>query len=882
MSVSDSDTPFYDDYQLELGGDTSRPIEPPLEITTDSSSVTSQGLATAASNSTRRSRVKSRSAVENGSSRPQARGTRLRNRTAEFVAASARRISYDEMSCSGGSNMSMQSMQSTDTTSSIITALLGSARIAEMPTSSSDEMTEIMVVSDLRLAGLVRVLNSRERRDGIPKEYMKGNTLARRVKELFTFPLDKAPNWFWRPLFEGLVNGGANLNTMVAPPTGAQPMPIITWLCQWQSMQKIFYWKGNADVLSLALAAGANPNAEMSNGSTPIFFAVKYGCVDTVKLLIKYGADITVKDKKGRSCLWNALERPIPEVITYLLKEGGLSADEAFPYRRKQGRRKTGYQTAIDYLFAAQLSLSFDEANNPEYPWSWQVLGVPTEESIALAMIEFGKRGATFSANDITLELISFVLRGDDPNRRRNRYPKYEEAKVRLQHLAHLMVGRWLPEQVKQEMMKQEQTKMPEREDLDVSAEPALLCNICQEDINETGRPNTKLYCGHNYCLGCILSHCHDDGTSILDLTCPMCKHTLCLEVTGSVSRRWECLTELYGDWDSGCHGPRALTTQQLRAECQARGITTMLRNDQKLKQLLFNDAVGSSKKEDKEDKKEGFDLNTNIPIADLASENPTAILLAPKGGPVAIPIVVKGIPVTAYISTTSYYTLVAPEFVELFGLDQDGQEKTEEDGHCLGVSTQFKNLLGRPTVPKEDGTAAPLRRLKSDFQFRLGGTTYISLPSALVAPLPSCMGVQLGMDFLRSGAWCVIDAKLEGEMEQLERSGSFVSTDGFGHVSYITGRTRRTEELRYYARDGTILRTPLLHLQPFQRGCMMTNWVSVAYDDSLAECNWCCRVFYPEGMLLLQEEEGECYYCTESCREASRDVRKARQEFIL
>ena len=320
------------------------------------------------------------------------RSANARNRAEEFMGndwKSSRSLSSDDRSVlSGESGISMRSM---DTTSSIVTALLGTNRIDRLPLPQED--TDIMVVSEVRLAGLVRVLMSSEREPGIPREYSTGNSLARRMKELFTFPLDKAPGWLWRPLFEGLVKGGAALDIMVAPPSapsGAQPMPILTWLCQWKSLQKMFCWKGGNDLVSMALAAGANPNIAMNNGSTPLFFAVKYGSLETVELLVKYGASVIIKDNKKRSCLWNALERPDPAIVAFLLQT--LPATEAFPYQGKN-RVKTSFQTAIDYLFAAQLSLAFDSANNPEYPWSWQVLGEPSVESVALTMIELGKRG---------------------------------------------------------------------------------------------------------------------------------------------------------------------------------------------------------------------------------------------------------------------------------------------------------------------------------------------------------------------------------------------------------------------------------------------------------------------------------------------------------
>ena len=119
----------------------------------------------------------------------------------------------------------------------------GSVRI-QHPAPLSAETTEIMVVSDVRLAGLVRVLMSSARESGIPCEYASGNSLARRMKEVFTFPLDKAPGWLWKPLFDGLMNGGESVDVMVVPPaasSGAQPMPYLGMALSMEKLTKGFF-----------------------------------------------------------------------------------------------------------------------------------------------------------------------------------------------------------------------------------------------------------------------------------------------------------------------------------------------------------------------------------------------------------------------------------------------------------------------------------------------------------------------------------------------------------------------------------------------------------------------------------------------------------------
>jgi len=730
----------------------------------------------------------------------------------------------DDISTSVASTSSIRSFESVG---SIVTSLLQSARDNSTNKVTGNELIEIKFVSDMKLACLVRVIFSRKK--GIPHEYNQGNSLARRLSDIFTFPAGRSPSWLCGPLFEGLLKGDDMLNIAVSPPRGSQGMPILAWLCQWMTLKELFHWKGADDIVSLALAAGADPNIRMKNGSTPLFFAVKYGCLNTVKLLVGSGADLTMKDRKGRSCLWNALERPQPDIIIFLLEV--LPPDEKYPYS-KRSRQKACHQTAIDYLFAAQLSLAFDADNNPEYPWSWQVLGQPSEESIADILIEFGRRGVSFTANDITVSLLSFILRGDNPNRRRYRYPNYAAAKSRLERLANLMIGRWLPgsqrDQVKNWVMPQ--------------TDQQTICAVCKEDMSEFSRPRLRLYCGHDFCLGCILGW--GDGNN-LDLTCPVCRNNLCLELTGSSSRRQICLTKKYGQGWNGHHGPSVLTSQQLRTECQARDIITRFRDDEKLRYLLKDSmeklAYHGTEK---------FDLNTNVFITDELSDTS---LLRPVGGPVALSIIVKGIPVTAFISTTSAVTLLSPEFVELFSLPK------------LDVQSQkLKNLLGSLSC---EGT----QTIVDQFHFEFGEIS-ICLRNTLESPLPKCIGVQLGQDFLKSGAWCVIDVNIEVNLNQPGTIKPYISLDGFGNVCHRT--SRRIEELRYYSHNGEIFRTELLHLQPFSEGSL-SNWISVDFSEKIMECNWCSRRF-PEGFICCNEcnDEGNIlYYCTKVCQEAAKEI---------
>jgi len=61
-----------------------------------------------------------------------------------------------------------------------------------------------------------------------------------------------------------------------------------------------------ADMLELFLKNGADPNKHSKEMKYPIHYAVYNGDLQSVKLLKEYGADLTVKDKAGKTALDHA------------------------------------------------------------------------------------------------------------------------------------------------------------------------------------------------------------------------------------------------------------------------------------------------------------------------------------------------------------------------------------------------------------------------------------------------------------------------------------------------------------------------------------------------------------------------------------------------
>lgn len=56
-------------------------------------------------------------------------------------------------------------------------------------------------------------------------------------------------------------------------------------------------------ICSLLIAAGANVNAQTTNGMTPLMWAAQFGKLEITEMLIQFGANISLKDIEEKNAL---------------------------------------------------------------------------------------------------------------------------------------------------------------------------------------------------------------------------------------------------------------------------------------------------------------------------------------------------------------------------------------------------------------------------------------------------------------------------------------------------------------------------------------------------------------------------------------------------
>ena len=60
---------------------------------------------------------------------------------------------------------------------------------------------------------------------------------------------------------------------------------------------------GNAHLLQELLLCGANPNVADADGNTPLHFAASFNDAQAIRLLLNYGAELSVRNVAGLSPL---------------------------------------------------------------------------------------------------------------------------------------------------------------------------------------------------------------------------------------------------------------------------------------------------------------------------------------------------------------------------------------------------------------------------------------------------------------------------------------------------------------------------------------------------------------------------------------------------
>ena len=91
--------------------------------------------------------------------------------------------------------------------------------------------------------------------------------------------------------------------------------------------------KGHADIVRMLLAADADANAKGDNGETALHTAAEYNRTEIAPLLLAAGANVSAKDRRGRTPLHTAARHEALDIVPLLLEAAaGLCGYGPLPF----------------------------------------------------------------------------------------------------------------------------------------------------------------------------------------------------------------------------------------------------------------------------------------------------------------------------------------------------------------------------------------------------------------------------------------------------------------------------------------------------------------------------------------------------------------------
>jgi len=119
--------------------------------------------------------------------------------------------------------------------------------------------------------------------------------------------------------------------------------------------------RGNSEILAMVVAAGANVNRKLENGTAPLITATKQGCSpNVIRILTDAGAEIEARDEKGMTALMHAANVDNAVCVNALLRAGAdidatdNSGSKAINFAARFGERSRAYAALSNHNMKLQ------------------------------------------------------------------------------------------------------------------------------------------------------------------------------------------------------------------------------------------------------------------------------------------------------------------------------------------------------------------------------------------------------------------------------------------------------------------------------------------------------------------------------------------------
>ena len=510
-------------------------------------------------------------------------------------------------------------------------------------------------------------------------------------------------------------------------------------------------------------------------------------------------------------CCLLSQARPDVDKVKLLLQHAPEVAKEKYMLTDTIGKRQF-LVTPADLLLNAWFS---------DAPiMSWQLLGPPSPEDCHFVLLRLLEAGSQITSNAVAFHFLTGYVNSIASSQ------TLGSQKAGAGQLGKALIGTWLPPDTKDEVLQYKSFSEKSEE-----------CGICKKTSDEVVKP-LVLSCSHMFCLSCIKSYGETNSK------CPIgtCRRMLCRELH-STEQTFDA-----EDPSANYGGPENLSDEQLKRECEALKIDY----DEDSRNALVKARVPSEK--------QGLFVETSL-IAAVGKNGPKVVWMAPKQGPVFIPITMKGVPIFASMCTWSNYTLVSTDFVETYGLKKSRLVSR-------AMKSFMSSKLDRRTYTVID-----------EFEFYVDGVCVKMNNAVEISPSPSHLGIQLGQDFFQYAAYSKMTLLCNQNLPVSTHDGStpvgkdFIAITEGGHRVGYTVELRVPEELRYYGWCGKSARVPIYHAN-HSGTAQPISALKTGSSDHL--CHWCNREF--AGMMRCTpctKIGKQVNYCDEKCQKKAWKVHK-------
>ena len=324
-------------------------------------------------------------------------------------------------------------------------------------------------------------------------------------------------------------------------------------------------------------------------------------------------------------------------------------------------------------------------------------------------MILILQNGSSFTKGGATplFEFMGFVFRGQEHLEEHLRIP------AEFKRVCECLLGFWYPSLIHAEIRafdEQCELELQQRQDGEL-----IECPICLSSFDK----KMTLYCGHSFCLQCIIRRGSMSRDCRLAATCPICHAALCKDLCPppslqQVSESSESATLLTGNYMGNLDSNllysyvqqlmhlSTLTDIQVMEEAKAQSFYSDSIPIQDLRKKLrtrVEQGHLSARKEEEctitSSSTEGGNAPQHTPrnvktfvMIELSTTVSICTgdhtFIAPKDGPVIFQIAIKGVPVLAHISNNSRYTIISQSVVDNFRLKRIEKLQTKKFREAL------------------------------------------------------------------------------------------------------------------------------------------------------------------------------------------------------